>query len=125
MKKSAKSKGITDSVRSRCFVRYCKHTTLTDEEIALVSADNNSIIEIGTVGPQDQIVIPKKFCAVGSILDLVWRPSECLPSTGNTKVYKWSILISSGLESPLSLGSMEETSQLMACAQNIFQDVEL
>ena len=98
-------------MRSRCFIRYCKHTTLTDEEIAVISAENNSIIEIGTVGPQDQLVIPKKLCAVGSILELVWRPSDHLPSTGE-KLYNWSVLISARSENVLSLGSMEETSQL-------------
>ena len=121
--KSARSKGITDSVRSRCFIRYCKHTTLTDEEIAVISAENNSIIEIGTVGPQDQLVIPKKLCAVGSILELVWRPSDHLPSTGE-KLYNWSVLISARSENVLSLGSMEETSQLMACAHNMLEGIE-
>lgn len=120
--KGAKSKGMLDSVRARCFVRYCKHTTLTDEEIAVISAENNSIIDIGTVGPRDQIVVPKKFCAVGSILELVWRPSDCLPN--GEKIYNWSILVSARSEHVLSLGSMEETSQLMACAHNMIEDVD-
>ncbi|QDZ20283.1 vacuolar protein sorting-associated protein [Chloropicon primus] len=122
--KSARSKGITDSVRSRCFIRYCKHTTLTDEEIAVISAENNSVIEIGTLKPRDQLVLPKKFCAVGSILELVWRPSDCLPGDPTKKIFNWSILVSARSENILSLGSMQETSQLMACAQNMIEDVD-
>ena len=125
--KSARSKGMLDNVRSRCFIRYCKHTTLTDEELAVISAESNTIIEIGRVEPSEQLVIPKKFCSVGSILELVWRPSTCFPtlSSAAEKVYDWSILVSARSEKMLSLGSMEETSQLMACGQHVNEDIQI
>jgi len=115
--KGSRNRGLTDLVRSRCFIRYCKQATLSDEEIAVVSSDSGTVIGIGSVKPGESIAVSKNLCVVGGLLELLMRPMPHPSSNAaGTGSYEWSVLVSSGSEKKLSLGSMEEMTQLMACA---------
>jgi len=107
----AGSRGVSDTVRSRRYVRYCRRAALADEEVAISFAEEGSEIPCGRVRPGDTLPLPRTCCLADSNISLRVRPLV------KETEYSFSHAATSSLENVgLILGQLQDGTHLQVCA---------
>ena len=105
------SRGVSDTVRTRRYVRHCRRAALADEEIAISFAKEGSEIPCGRVRPGDTLSLPRTCCLADSNISLRVRPLV------KETEYSFSHAATSSSESRgLVLGQMQDGTHLQVCA---------
>ena len=105
------SRGVSDTVRTRRYVRHCRRAALADEEIAISFAEEGSEIPCGRVRPGQTLSLPRTCCLADSNISLRVRPLV------KETEYSFSHAATSSSESRgLVLGQMQDGTHLQVCA---------
>merc|ERR1719506_2817365 len=105
------SRGVSDTVRTRRYVRHCRRAALADEEIAISFAKEGSEIPCGRVRPGDTLSLPRTCCLADSNISLRVRPLV------KETEYSFSHAATSSSENRgLVLGQMQDGTHLQVCA---------
>ena len=101
------TRGVTDTVRTRRFVRPCQRAAITDEEMAISFAEAGTEIPLGVLKPGEALSVPRQCCIADAGVALALRPHgpEAAARHG------WSVPVAA----PLLLGDLASGSTLTVC----------